>query len=97
MWADDLEIVESCGFDLSLSYSDSINSISVFAATDTFAHMKGPIMAFLFVKSFGTVTNSNRMMSKNHFRQKCEQMIYRDYPANCDIRKRCSFSTKNTI
>ena len=42
MWADDLEIVESCGFDLSLSYSDSINSISVFAATDTFAHMKGP-------------------------------------------------------
>ena len=42
MWADDLEIVESCGFDLSLSYFDSINSISVFAATDTFAHMKGP-------------------------------------------------------
>ena len=42
MWADDLEIVESCGFDLSLSYSDSINSISVFAATDTFAHMKAP-------------------------------------------------------
>ena len=42
MWTDDLEIVESCGFDLSLSYFDSINSISVFAATDTFAHMKGP-------------------------------------------------------
>ena len=42
MWADDLEIVESCGFDLSLSYFDSINSIGVFAATDTFAHMKGP-------------------------------------------------------
>ena len=42
MWADDLEIVESCGFDLSLSYFDSINSIGVFAATDTFAHMKAP-------------------------------------------------------
>ena len=42
MWADDLEIIESCGFDLSLSYSNTINSISVFAATDTFAHMKGP-------------------------------------------------------
>ena len=42
MWTDDLEIVESWGFDLSLSYFDSINSIGVFAATDTFAHMKGP-------------------------------------------------------
>ena len=38
MWADDLEIVESCGFDLSLSYFDSINSIGVFAGTDAFAH-----------------------------------------------------------
>ena len=45
MWTDDLEIVESCSFDLSLSYFDSINSIGVFAATDTFAHMKGPILS----------------------------------------------------
>ena len=42
MWTDDLEIVESCGFDLSLLYFDSINSIGVFGATDTFAHMKTP-------------------------------------------------------
>ena len=43
MWTDDLEIVESYGFDLFLSYFDSINSIGVFAGTDTFAHMKAPI------------------------------------------------------
>ena len=49
MWADDLEIVESCGFDLSLSYFDSINSIGVFAATDTFAHMKAPNHAWFYV------------------------------------------------
>ena len=36
---------------------------------------------FLFVKSFGTVFNSNRMMSKNHFWQKCEQMIQKSQKA----------------
>ena len=46
MWTDDLEIVESWGFDLFLSCFDSINSIGVFAATDTFAHMKAPSRTF---------------------------------------------------
>ena len=49
MWTDDLEIVESCGFDLSLSYFDSINSIGVFSATDTFAHMKTPNLRFFLL------------------------------------------------
>ena len=39
MWTDDLEVVESCNFYHSLLNPDSIDSISEYAATNTFAYM----------------------------------------------------------
>ena len=42
MWIDDLDVVESCDFYRSLLNFDSIDSLGVYAATNTFAYMKAP-------------------------------------------------------
>lgn len=47
MWTDNLEIVDSRGFYRFPLNLDSINSIGVYSATETFAHMKFATYAFL--------------------------------------------------
>ena len=42
MWTDDLDVVESCDFYRSLLNFDLIDSISAYAATNTFAYVKAP-------------------------------------------------------
>ena len=44
MWTDDLDFVESCDFYRSLLNFDSIDSIGAYAATNTFAYVKAPIV-----------------------------------------------------
>ena len=44
MWTDDLDFVENCDFYRSLSNFDSIDSIGAYAATNTFAYVKAPIV-----------------------------------------------------
>ena len=46
MWTDDLDVVESCDFYLSLLNFDSIDSIGARTDTDSFVYVKTPTVAY---------------------------------------------------